>query len=168
MPASEQPRNPALAYWPQIEYAAAAGLTTADLWGIIGDAAAELGLATPGVSAIDVSRLRGVAGGIQNAARILDATPDERALESRMFAQAPWSRPLAQQNAAPEYHVRYQHTVINSAGEEETIWHTSRFVGRYPATLAELREAVNEDAEQIADKYGAEHVGVAGLQLLAV
>lgn len=157
----------ALAYWPQIEYAASAGLTTADMWGIIRDAAEELGLASPGVSAAGVSTLRGLAGGIQRAAQVLEASPGDRALTAQQFAQAPWSRPLAEQNAFPEYHVRYQHTVIID-GEETTVWRTSRFAGRYPSTVEELRQDVDEDAEQIADKYGEEHVGVAGLQLLAV
>ena len=167
MPDLSDAARKALAYWPQIEYAAAAGMNTADLWSAIRDAAEELGLASPGVSVQGVSQLRGLAAGIQRGAASFERLADNLGLGNVHVAQAPWSRSLAEQAALPMYHVRYQHTVMGPEGPE-TNWRTSVFTGPLPDTVGGIRAAINEDAAQLANKYGVAHGDVAGLQILSV
>jgi hypothetical protein len=166
--ANDPNRNPALAYWPQIEYAAANRMATADLWATLREAARELGLDSPGVTLAQVNELRHLATGIQAGSRRLDRVDPLSAItDARLIAEAPWSRSAAERAALPMYQVRYQHTV-NGPNGEETAWRTSTFRGSLPRTLADLRGAIDEDAENLADKYGGEHLGVSGLQILAV
>jgi len=168
MPHAEPPKNPALAYWAEIEYAAANRMPTADLWRVLNDAAASLGLDSPGVTIQQVNEVRSMASGIQAAsARLARLDPSYSLSDGRVVAQAPWSRSPAERQALPMYQVRFQHTV-NGPNGEETQWRTSTLRGRLPRTLGDLLDAVGEDAENLADKYGGEHVGVGSLQLLSV
>ena len=157
----------ALAYWPQIEYAADNGLTTADMWGIIRDAAEDLGLASPGVTVQGVSQLRGLASGIQRRADQFNAFPDSKRLPGTAWSEAPWSRSLADQRAMPKWQVRFQHTFLVN-GAEVTEWRSTVRSGRTPRTKGELLGVVDEDAENMARDYGVEHVGTSGHQLLVI
>lgn len=157
----------ALGYWPQIELAAAEGLTTADLWALIRDAADELGLSSPGVTVQGVSELRGIASGMQRRSGEIARLPDEKTLTGRLLTLAPWARSAGERKANPQYHVRYQHTTRQN-GELVTEWRTSKFGGKFPGTLGDLRRLVEVDAQQLAKKYGVEHVGVDGLELWAI
>lgn len=164
----DQDRNPALAYWGEIEYAAANRLTTADLWASLRAAAAELGQESPGVTVQQVNEVRHLATGIQAASRRLERIdPSSSIRDGRLIAEAPWSRSLAERSALPMYQVRYQHTVDGPNGVE-TAWRTSTFRGELPRTLGDLQDAIDEDAENLADKYGGAHVGVSAMQILAV
>lgn len=157
----------ALAYWPQIELAAAERMTTADLWSTIQDAAEELGLASPGVTLRGVSELRGIATTIQASGRRLERLMDSADLTGRHVAEAPWSRSLAERDALGIYQVRYQHTTLTPEGPE-TNWRTSVFYGQLPGSVGELRDALAEDAAQLANKYGVDHVDLSNVQVLAV
>lgn len=168
MSRSDPNRNPALAYWGEIEYAAQHRLPTAELWDMLKSAAERLGLPGPGVTVQQVNAVRHQATGIQAASRRLERVdPSSGLSDGRLVAEAPWSRSLAERNALPMYQVRYQHTVDGPNGPE-TAWRTSTFRGRLPSTLADLQDAVTEDAENLADKYGGAHVGIGSLQILAV
>lgn len=157
----------ALAYWPQIEEAAASRMTTQDLWQNLHDAAAELGRDTPGVSILGVNELRSLATTIQASAARLERQADSFAIDARHVGEAPWSRDPAERDALSIYQVRYQHTTVTPEGPE-TNWRTSIFYGQLPATAGELRAAIGEDANQLAAKYGHSHVDFGNLQVLAV
>lgn len=169
------PRNPgltaaaqaALPYWRQIEYAAEARMTTADLWSLIRDQAEEYGLATPGVTIQGVNQLRSIATGIQSQSRAFTSLPDSRALPGRYWTQAPWARTTAEQRALPKLQVRFQHTFIRQ-GELTSEWRTSVIEGRAPRTAGALRSIVDGDAVQLANKYNVEHVDTGNYQLLIV
>lgn len=166
-PALSPAAKSALAYWPQISRAAALGLTTADLWSDIREAAEDIGLASPGVTVQGVSQLRGMAAGIERTADRLARAADSRRLIGDFVATPPWARTPGERKAAAMFNVRFQHTVIRN-GEEVTEWRTTKFSGRLPRTVGELRRLVEGDAVQLARKYPSEHVGVSGLQLFAV
>jgi len=157
----------ALAYWPQIELAAAERMTTADLWSTIQDAAEELGLSSPGVTLRGVSQLRSIATQIQASGRRLETLADAADLTGQHIAEAPWSRSMAEQNALGIYQVRYQHTTLTADGPE-TNWRTSVFYGQLPGTVGELRDAIEEDAGQLANKYGVSHLDFSNVQVLSV
>lgn len=157
----------ALAYWPQIEYAAQARMTTADLWGVLRDHADELGLSSPGVTLRGVNELRSLATSIQASADRLERADPSARLDSRLVSEAPWGRSLAERDALPMFQVRYQHTTIGPNGPE-TSWRTSVIRGQVPRTVQDLMDAVAEDAEMLANKYGHEHVGTGGHQALFI
>lgn len=157
----------ALAYWPQIELAATEGLTTADLWSLIRDAAEDIGLASPGVTVQGVSQLRGIAGSVQARSRQIAKLAGTKTLAGSLLTVAPWARERAERQASPLYHVRFQHTTREN-GELTTQWRTSVFGGKLPGTIGDLRRLIDVDAEQIAKKYGVDHVGVDNLQIWEV
>lgn len=166
-PALSPQAKSALAYWPQIQRAAALGLTTADLWSDIREAAETLGLASPGVTVQGVSQLRGIAAGIETRAGRLNTAADSRRLISEFVSTPPWARPPGQRAAGQMFNVRFQHTTLVN-GEPVTEWRTTKFSGRLPRTVGQLRDLVAGDAVQMARKYNGEHLGVDGLQLFAV
>lgn len=157
----------ALAYWPQIEEAAAARMTTSELWDTIREAADELGLDEPGVTLRGVSQLRSIATTIQSSGRRLERLADSADLTGNHVAEAPWSRSMAERNAQSIYQVRYQHTTLTAEGPE-TNWRTSVFYGNLPGSVGELRSAIEEDAGQLANKYGVAHVDFTNVQVLTV
>jgi hypothetical protein len=162
-----QAETAALAYWPQIEYAARSGLNTADLWATIRDAAEELGLSSPGVTIQGVSGLRSRAVAIQRREETFAGLADSKRLTGRDVGTAPWSRSPGERRALPKFQVRFEHT-FNQAGEQRTEWRTALFEGKLPRTAGELRALVEGDAVQLGNKYGVEHIGIDSLQLLAV
>lgn len=157
----------ALAYWGSISRAAAEGVTTQAMWGYIRDEAARLGLDSPGVSVQGVSRLRGIASGIERTSDALNRAADNRRLISEFVSTPPWARTPGERKANRIFNVRFQHTVLRN-GEMVTEWRTTKFSGRLPRTVGQLRDLVEGDAVQLARKYPSEHVGIDGLQLFAV
>ena len=164
---SDQARK-ALAYWPQIEFAARYGMTTADLWNTIRDAAEGMGLASPGVTAAGVSELRGLATGIQRSEREFAAADPSSNLGPHLTREAPWSRDLPSMNADQMFQVRFEHTVVID-GEEQTVWRTAMYRGHeMPATVGDLQDLIDLDAEEMAGDYEQGHVGVGAVQIIRV
>jgi hypothetical protein len=157
----------AMPYWRDIDYAAAEKLTTEDMWTMIKDRAEEYGLSSPGVSAVGVAQLRGLATGLQRSTTAFERLADTRSLPGRFWTQAPWARSRAEQRALPKFNVRFQHTFTRN-GETVTEWRTSVFETKPPRNVGELRAMVQGDAINLARKYGAEHIGISDLQLLIV
>lgn len=157
----------ALAYWGEIEFAARERLTTADLWASLQDAAERLGLSSPGITVQGISNLRAFAGSIQRAEQRFERARDTENIAGHHIGDAPWARSLPEQNALNIFQVRYQHTFLQD-GEEQTEWRTSVFTGRMPGTVGELRAAISEDANELARKYGVEHVDFGAVQILRV
>lgn len=154
-------------YWGVVEGAARQGLGTAAIWDAIREHAAALGLESPGVTAQDVSRLRGQAGGIIRAENALGRAPAQQGIGAEMIATPWFGRTLDRQNAMPVYQARFEHTVLRD-GVEVTEWRTVTFRGALPATVGALADAVDLDAAQMADNYGVEHLGVGTISLMAV
>lgn len=157
----------ALAYWGVIEYAANNRFTTADLWNALRDEAERLGLSSPGVTVRGVAQLYGLAVANQSAARRLERQRDQFAVTANLIGHYPTERPLTEQNALGMWQVRFQHTTLTETGEF-TEWRTVMFRGALPATVGDLRDAVEADANELAADYGTEHVGIDSLQVLAL
>lgn len=142
-------------------------MPTAELWANIRAAAEAQNVPLTGVTVQGVSQLRSLATAIQGKAGQFEGYTDSKILRRAMFAQAPWSRSLAEQSAMPRLTVRFQHTFERN-GEEVTEWRTSMFDGQLPRTVGDLRDLVEQDAINMADKYGVEHIDISDLQLFAV
>ena len=156
-----------MALWGSIESAVSQRASTADLWSAAREASLAEGVPLTGVSATDMSGLRGMAAQMRNASEMLATAGAGASITGDMVAQTPWSRPLSEQNALGIWQVRYQHTVIED-GQPVTAWRTSIFEGGLPPTVEQLNQAVNEDALAVADSHGTSNVGISGLQILAV
>jgi hypothetical protein len=154
MPTAQQVSTAISKYWGIVMSAATQHLNTADLWGAIRDAAEAAGLASPGVSASAISVVRGQAGRIAAATENLAAAQPELGLDASMIAQAPWSRPLADQNTTPLYQVRFESTVITPEGGTLTQWQTTMVQGSLPGTVGDLTDLVTQDAQLMAAAGG--------------
>lgn len=167
MPDLSDDARRAMKFWGEIETAASERMTTADLWASLHDAAAELGLDSPGVTLRGVNELRSLATTIHASGRRFERAHDNVSLEGKYVAEAPWSRDLAQRDALGMYQVRFQHTTLGPDGPT-TDWRTSVFYGKLPGTVGELRAALAEDAEQMANKYGVSHADFSSVQIMSI
>jgi hypothetical protein len=68
---------------------------------------------------IGLSQLFSVARKIGNATTALGAAPGSGTIDTSMVAEAPWSRPLAQQTAAPQWQARVEMTYTDAAGVQQ-------------------------------------------------
>lgn len=163
-------------YWSEILGGAAQRLGTAELFTNIRARAAELGLPSVGVGASAVSTLRGYAGRMLGSARALNRAADQVALTSEHIAEAPWARPLAQQNTMPIYNVTFEHTIERLDGSIVTKFQNMTITGIPPSTVGDLRRLVESEAAILAAEGGApdsgtpkgKSLGVAKLMVTAV
>lgn len=157
----------ALTYWGSIQSSVSERASTAQVWDAIRGAAAELGLDSPGVTVQGVNVLRGYAAAGRNSMEALSKAPDTAGIESRYVSAAPWGRSDREQNAVSRYQVRFEHVTLNE-GQETTNWRTLMLTGDMPATVGDLRQAVDDAGNELADDYDLEHVGIGPIQILSV
>lgn len=155
-------------YWSEIYGGAAQGLSTSDLFVNIRQRAADLGLASVGVGANAVSTLRGYAGRMLGAARSLNAANDASVLGAGMIAEAPWSRPLAEQNTLPIYHVGVDVTIQQEDGSVIGKRQTIGITGSLPPTVGDLRSYIQQQAALLAAEGGPPGTGTPRGTLLSV
>lgn len=163
-------------YWSEIYGGAAEKLSTADLWDNIRAKAQAAGEATTGVSATAVSTLRGFASGMIGAANRLAAAEPEIALSSSFVAEAPWSRPLQQQNTMPIYQIGFDNEIELPDGTTSVVRQTITVTGQLPQTVGDLYGVVGSEAGILASEGSVdststprgESLGVDNLQILSV
>lgn len=167
--AAHRPLTPAaqraMGFWGVIELAAEVHATTADLWSWIRDEAERLGLPSPGVTVQGVAQLRARAGQIQESARKFATLKDNQRVRGEHVARPPWERELGTQRAQPKFAVRFRHEFLKG-DEVVSEWRTSVFVGKVNHTAGQLRRDVELDAQNMAEKYDTEHLGISDLQIL--
>lgn len=137
-------------YWSEVYGGAANKLSTSDLWDNIRARAQAQGLSSPGVSATAISTLRGYASRMISAADSLAKARPELALTSSLIAEAPWSRPLQDQNAMPIYQVSFQNTIQLEDGSTVTKWQSTTITGQLPPTVGDLYGVASAEAERLA------------------
>jgi hypothetical protein len=155
----------AMPYWRQIEHAAATRQTTADMWAEIRAQAAEYGLPTAGVGIMGVGELRTMAGNIQEQSRQLMAMKGSKRVTGRMFTVAPWARTEQERRALPMTQVRFLHT-YRDGDDVLTSWRSVVFEGSISGTVDQLKAMIDDEAANMAQDYGVEHIGVDAIQLL--
>jgi hypothetical protein len=154
-------------FWGTIEGAARDRATTADLWSRLQDHADTQGLSGPGLTLADVNALRARASDFINSERNLARANDSYGIDSSMIATAPWERPMAQQDALPMYQVRFEHHVTVD-GVAQTQFRTVMFRGELPATVGDLMDELEGDAQEMADNYGQDHGGIGAVTVMRV
>ncbi len=163
-----------LPFWGNIQSAVSQHVGTAELWAAVRDAAAAEGVELRGISATDMSALRGLAAGQRNAStNLLRAGPGD-VITGPMISQDLSSRGLADQALAPSWIVRFEQD-LNFSGELMTVWRSSVFEGSLPLTVNDLRNQLDQDAEQLLasssggiDATSAVHIGIGSIQISAV
>lgn len=158
----------ALQFWGVATGAVASRATTAEVWGAINDAAAAMGMSSPGLSLRDFNTLRSQAASVRNASERLDSGQFESQITGDMIGTPPWARDLAERNAAPMYQVRFKHDTADSEGFITSDWRTVVFSSGLPPTLAAFHDALDQDAQALADKYNTDHVAVSSVTILAI
>ncbi len=163
-----------LPFWGSIQSAVTQRVGTAELWDAVRQAASAEGVILRGVSATDMSGLRGLAAGQRNAGDNLARAGPGDVITGQMIGQDLSSRALADQALAPSWIVRFEQD-LNISGELVTVWRSSVFDGSLPVTLSDLRNTLDADAEEMLTSYAggieaapAVHIGIGRIQISAV
>lgn len=106
-------------------------------------------------------RMSNAAGAVQAAAAAAEIGPEHTAVP-------PWARDEVTMATAPIWHVTYTFETMDTTGRITTEFRTSVFEMVLPGTIGELADAIDEDAQALADKYGVTLVGARLHQILAV
>lgn len=109
----------------------------------VSEAASEVSRTVGGAYAsynpIGVSQLFGIARKIANSANRLNSADPGAALDSSMVAEAPWSRPAADQAAMPVWQARAEVTYLDPAGIEQQGIFTVQIPQVLPSTVGSLQ-----------------------------
>jgi len=162
MAAADLPANTksGLIFYNTILSAALDGASTAQIWDAIKSHAANLGLPSPGISAADVSRIRGIVGAeVRGANLASNALPSD---DPRSFAVTlPWSRGQAERNAAPQYLVRFAVDGLTDANGNQAFRSFLYGADNMPGSHADLLDSLAALNEAFDADYGTESNGVA-------
>lgn len=115
-----------------------------------------------------MAELAGYAIRMENASETLLAADQADALHSGMVAAAPWGRDLQEQSTSPTWQIKFTMTFLDQEGKQQTEVKTSMFYDSLPGTVGELTDAINQDAQGLADKYEIELLSVQPYQILSV
>jgi len=155
-------------WWPLALDAGFKGYQAGDLQSAARDIAAASGETLPFQTYTALATLYGYARRMYNASQAVSNADDTTYIASEHIATPPWARDIPAQNANPIWHVTYQFTYMDQDGFSQTEFKTSIFEQNFPQTIGELKDAISEDAQALADKYGVKLQAVDLHQILAV
>lgn len=141
-------------WWNLISDAARANFTVTDTVQLANQVATDLGGSLSFQENTAISVLYGYARREVNAGNLFQAAQPGQAIDAGMISTPPYARDLQEQNTYPLYHVKFEYTYLDSAGIQQTSYRTSVFPDQLPETAGELTQAVLDDAEAMAAKYG--------------
>lgn len=157
-------------WWPLALDAGFKGFQAGDLQAAARDIAAENDITLPFTTYTSLATLYGYARRMSNASDAVHAADDADYIVTDHIAIPPWARDQQPMNTSPIWHVSYQMTYLDENGIQQTDFKTSVFEHPqpFPQTIGELREAIEGDAQVLADKYGVQLLNVDLHQILAV
>jgi hypothetical protein len=155
-------------WWNLITDAARANFTVTDTVQLANQVATDLGGSLSFNENTAISTLYGYARREINAGNIFQAADAGQAIDTSMISTPPYARDLQEQNTYPLYHVRFEYTYLDSAGNRQVSFRTSVFPDQLPDTAGDLTAAVLDDAEAMAFKYGHTLLSAIPLNILAV
>lgn len=155
-------------WWPLALDAGFKGFNAGDLQAAARDIAAANGITLPFQTYTSLATLYGYARRMFNASQAVRNADEADYIATDHIATPPWARDEPTQNANPIWHVTYQFTYLDENGFSQTEFKTSIFEQNFPQTIGELKDAVSEDAQALADKYGVRLQAVDLHQILAV
>lgn len=158
-----------LQYWGSVYGAVNQRASTADVWAAIRNQVESVHGSSFGITLQDFNQLRSQAVAVRNSVEHFNGSPLESGLTGESIGNVPWQRDQGARNASPIYQVRFAHTAADKfSGEESTDYRSVTFTGGLPETKQALIDAVNRDAEALADNYDTDHVGIDNLQVYAI
>lgn len=155
-------------WWTLLAAEAALGTTVTDVQVIASATAQNAGRSLSFDESRAIAVLYGYARRIENAGAALQASSLDAPITPDLMAIPPWARDQQVQNTVPIWHTTFEFTYIGQAGEIVTDFRTSVNDMTFPATVGELQDQVQADAEAMAEKYGVTLVSARLTTLLAV
>lgn len=155
-------------WWNLISDAARANFTVTDTVQLANQVATDLGGSLSFQENTAISVLYGYARREVNAGNAFLAGSPGQAIDASMISTPPYARDLQEQNTYPLYHVKFEYTYIDSAGNQQTSYRTSVFPDQLPETIGELTQAVLDDAEAMAAKYNHRLLSAIPTNILSV
>lgn len=169
MPRLTDTLRTALGYWWNlVSDAATQGFTVTETVSIANNVAKSLGGSLSFSENTAISQLYGYARRIVNAGNVFQSADTAQFINADMIATPPYARDETEQATYPLYHVKFQYTYLDQAGERQVAYKTSVFPDILPGTVGELTSAVLDDAEAMATKYGHQLLSAIPTQILAV
>lgn len=153
--------------WP-LQVTRRAGTSTANLWAQIREAAPDESLYRSIGFGTGLSRLRGYANRITAAQLALARAQPDWSINPNMVADAPWSRPLAEQNALGRWQVRIPVTGTSRQGVQVTRNITVMYQGSLPGTVADVVDQSTMAAANAAAASDFTVIATGPPQILAV
>lgn len=155
-------------WWSLAVDGAAGGYLVSDIVSAAAESAREQGQPLSFAQSSALAQLAGYAYRIENATNVVLGADDADAIHSGMVAAAPWGRDLAEQAATPMWQVKFTMTFIDQEGNQQTEVKTSVFSDVLPDTIADLKDAISQDAQALSQKYGIELISATPYQILSV
>lgn len=146
-------------WWSFVNYAAHAreadgsySYTVADTSSAASDISKTVGGAYAAYNPIGVSQLFGIARRISNSTAALGNADAGSAITTAMVAEAPWSRPLADQAASPQWQARVNITFTDANGVTQDSISVVNISQVLPSSVASLQAQLEL---RIADQLAA-------------
>lgn len=155
-------------WWNLVSDAALSGATVTETVQAANSIAREMGQGLSPEMNRAISSLYGYARRGVNSSNVLTAATEASYINSDMMSVAPYARDEQERNTYPIYHVKFEYTYIDQAGNEQTTYRTSAIEDGLPGTVGELQQYVQDDAEGMAAKYGHQLISANLFQILAV
>ena len=169
MPRLSDTQRSVLADWWTLAYDAGFGSYTAtDLNNAAKQIAADAGVTLSFAEYTALSVLYGYANRMSHAADELQSALDDAIIGPEHMATPPWARDESVMNSVPIRHVIFEFTYTDQSGVTQTDYRTSVFEMTFPDTVGDLKDAITEDAQAMADKYKVTFESVNLLQILEV
>jgi hypothetical protein len=155
-------------WWNLISDAVTAGFTVTDTVQLANQVASDFGQSISFRENAAISQLYGYARRMENAGQLFQNTNPSLGITADMMATPPYARDVQEQASYPLYHVKFEYTYLDTAGNQQTGIRTSVFPNQLPSTVGELTASVLDDAEAMASKYNHTLLSATPLQILAV
>jgi len=155
-------------WWNLISDAARANFTVTETVQLANQVAQDLGGRLSFQENSAISSLYGYARREINAQAAFSGAGLSDYITPDMISTPPYARDVQEQNAYPLYHVKFEYTYIDSAGNVVTDIKTSAQPMTIGPTLADVTADVLDDAEGFANKYGHTLVSAVPIAILAV
>lgn len=159
----------ALGYWYNlISDAARQGYTVTETVQLANQVAEDFGTSLKPEENRAISSLYGYVRREVNAGNEFQAAAESQGITADMISTPAYARDVQEQATYPLYHVKFEYTYLDAAGNQQTTIKTSAFPDVLPGTVGELTSDVLDDAEGMAAKYGHTLISVRPINILAV
>jgi hypothetical protein len=143
-------------WWSFVSYAASATgpvgqflYTLTDAASAASDIAKNIGGIFAKWDPIGLGQLFSAARRIAGIGQTIDQAPDETVTTTLNIPEAPWSRPLVDQNAAPSWDARTLVTYVNEIGDTVQEYFQPSIEGVLPATVGDLKSQVASQVDSM-------------------